>query len=75
MTQNRTQETVADMRDLLQRLSKLEELSASSPAHGLSETGRHILTRQAGLRGSEISLKKTRLLRWSDWMGLAPEVE
>ncbi|KAI3332482.1 hypothetical protein HD806DRAFT_480732 [Xylariaceae sp. AK1471] len=68
-----TQETVPDLRDLLQRVRKLEELSPSSSVHGLSETGRHILTRQAGLRDSEISLKKTRLLRWSDWMGMAPE--
>ncbi|KAI0903382.1 hypothetical protein F4823DRAFT_618764 [Ustulina deusta] len=73
LSSTRTQETALDFRDLGQRVRKLEELSVSSPVHGLSETGRHILTRQAGLRDTEISLKKTRLLRWSDWMGTAPE--
>ena len=63
----------SDLRDLRQRVCNLEELSASSPVNGLSETGRHILARQAGLRNSEIMLKKTRLLRWSDWMGTSPE--
>ncbi|KAI1426390.1 hypothetical protein F5Y12DRAFT_279311 [Xylaria sp. FL1777] len=69
----RTQEIPSDFRDLRQRVRKLEELSVASPVHGLAETGRHILTRHAGLRDSEITLKKTRLLRWSDWMGTAPE--
>ncbi|KAJ8129598.1 hypothetical protein O1611_g4035 [Lasiodiplodia mahajangana] len=65
----------SDFGDLWQRVQRLEELSASSPVRGLGETGRHILTRQAGLRNAEITLKKTRLLRWSDWMGTAPEFE
>lgn len=67
-------EAVSDFRDLRQRVRKLEALSASSLVHGLGETGRHILTRQAGLRDLETTLKKTRLLRWSDWMATAPEV-
>lgn len=62
------------LQDIAQRLRKLEEASQASPIHSLSETGRHILTRQAGIGDSEICLKKTRLLRWSDWMGVAPEV-
>ncbi|KAI0477969.1 hypothetical protein F4859DRAFT_43831 [Xylaria cf. heliscus] len=70
-----TQETTPDFRDLQQRIRRLEESSTSSPARGLAETGRHILARQAGLRDSEITLKKTRLLRWSDWMGIAPEFQ
>ncbi|KAJ2978612.1 hypothetical protein NUW58_g7443 [Xylaria curta] len=64
-----------DIRDLRQRVRKLEETSVSNPIRALAETGRHILTRQAGLRESEITLKKTRLLRWSDWMGMAPEFQ
>ncbi|KAI0449988.1 hypothetical protein F5B21DRAFT_492670 [Xylaria acuta] len=71
----RTQETASDFRDLQQRVRRLEESSVSNPARGLAETGRHILARQAGLRDSEIILKKTRLLRWSDWMGVAPEFQ
>ncbi|KAI0423587.1 hypothetical protein F5Y09DRAFT_209519 [Xylaria sp. FL1042] len=70
-----TQETTSDIQDLRQRIRRLEEISVSSPVNGLAETGRHILTRQAGLRDSEIRLKKTRLLRWSDWMGTAPEFQ
>ncbi|KAI1294299.1 hypothetical protein F5Y03DRAFT_387745 [Xylaria venustula] len=73
-----TTTSVSDLRDLRHRVRKLEELSSASNAihHGLAETGRHILTRQAGLRDSaEISLKKSRLLRWSDWMGTAPEFQ
>ncbi|KAI8946843.1 hypothetical protein F4801DRAFT_39738 [Xylaria longipes] len=69
----RTQETASDFRDLQQRVRRLEESSVSNPARGLAETGRHILARHAGLRDSDIILKKTRLLRWSDWMGFAPE--
>ncbi|KAI1739475.1 hypothetical protein F4680DRAFT_137271 [Xylaria scruposa] len=72
---NGTQETTSDFRDLQQRVRRLEESSVSNPARGLAETGRHILARQAGLRDSEITLKKTRLLRWSDWMGIAPEFQ
>lgn len=68
-------EAVSDFQDLRQRVRKLEALSASNLIHGLGETGRHILTRQAGLRDSETTLKKTRLLRWSDWMGTAPEFQ
>ncbi|KAI1172617.1 hypothetical protein F4777DRAFT_497396 [Nemania sp. FL0916] len=71
----RARETASDFRDLRQRVRKLEELSALGPIRGLAETGRHILTRQAGLRDSEIALKKSRLLRWSDWMGIAPEFQ
>ncbi|GAP86258.1 putative C6 zinc finger domain-containing protein [Rosellinia necatrix] len=64
-----------ELQELRQRIRKLEELATSGRVHGLAETGRHILTRQAGLRDSEITLKKTRLLRWSDWMGIAPEFQ
>ncbi|KAI0798329.1 hypothetical protein GGR55DRAFT_672628 [Xylaria sp. FL0064] len=72
---NSTHTQASDFQDLRERMRRLEEISISSPIHGLAETGRHILTRQAGLRDSEISLKKTRLLRWSDWMGTAPEFQ
>ncbi|KAI1323040.1 hypothetical protein F5Y16DRAFT_19883 [Xylariaceae sp. FL0255] len=47
--------------------------SVISPTLGLTQTGRAILASQAGLRKSDILLKKTRILRWSDWMGTAPE--
>lgn len=70
----RAQDAEPDSRDLLQRVRKLEESAASSLIHGLSETGRDILARQFGLPKSQIILNKTRILRWSHWMGTAPEI-
>jgi hypothetical protein len=69
------QEAVPGFQDLRQRVRKLEQLSVLGPVHALAETGRHILTRQIGLQDSEVALKKSRLLRWSDWIGIAPEVD
>ncbi|RSL73040.1 hypothetical protein CEP53_000811 [Fusarium sp. AF-6] len=63
------------LRDLLLRVQKLENSSASNPLRGLSETGRTILARQSGLQNSQVILNKTRILRWSHWMGTAPEFE
>ncbi|OIW29326.1 hypothetical protein CONLIGDRAFT_615196 [Coniochaeta ligniaria NRRL 30616] len=65
--------TEPDLRDLFKRVQKLEESSASNPIHGLSQTGRDILARQCGLQDSQIILNKTRILRWSHWMGTAQE--
>ncbi|KAJ4322873.1 hypothetical protein N0V84_004637 [Fusarium piperis] len=61
--------------DLLLRVQRLEDSSASNPLRGLSETGRTILARQSGLQNSQVILNKTRILRWSHWMGKAPEFE
>lgn len=68
-------EDLPTLQDLLSRLKKLEHASAASPDGGLSETGRHILARQSGLEDSQITLNKTRLLRWSNWVGAAREVQ
>lgn len=72
---NRTQYVEADFRDLLQRVRKLEGSAASSPMYGSSETGRDLLVRQSNLQDAQISVSKTRVLRWSHWMGAAPEVQ
>ena len=73
---NRVQGAGPDLRDLLQRVQKLEQSSASSPIQGLSETGTggNILALQSGLQDAQITLNKTRILRWSHWMGAAQEV-
>jgi hypothetical protein len=71
---NQTPDEGPDFQDLLRRIQKLEESSAPAPVQGLAETSRSILVGQAGLQGSEIMLKKTRIANWSDWMGTAPEV-
>lgn len=60
--------------DLLSREERFNKFSASSPLHGLSETGQEILTSQLGLEKSQIFLNKTRTLRSSHWMGAAKEV-
>ncbi|KAL7621971.1 hypothetical protein AAE478_007472 [Parahypoxylon ruwenzoriense] len=66
-----------NLQDLLQRIQKLEETSKPrlNPIRGLSETGRHILARQTGLQDSEVILNKTRILRWSHWLGTVQEFE
>ncbi|RYP85933.1 hypothetical protein DL769_000870 [Monosporascus sp. CRB-8-3] len=69
---NRVLDAEPDIWDLLQRIQKLEESSASDPMRELSETGR-ILARQFGLQDSQILLNKTRTLRYSHWMGTAKE--
>jgi hypothetical protein len=72
---NQFQTEKPSVQDLLQRIQRLEQTtSAQNPLNGLSETGRDILERQAGLQSSQVVLNKTRILRWSHWMGTAPEV-
>lgn len=61
-------------RDLWRRLQRLERSPASTSVNELSETARDILTRQAGLQGSQIILNKTRILGWSQRMAEAHEV-
>ncbi|OJD34085.1 c6 zinc finger domain-containing protein [Diplodia corticola] len=51
----------------------VQQPTASSPIKALTETGRDILERQSGLQDSQITLNKTRTLRWSNWLGTAPE--
>jgi hypothetical protein len=72
--QNRPQDAESDVEQLIHRVQRLEQASATSPLGGLAETGRDILEKQAGLKDSQIVLNKTRILRWSHWMGTAQEV-
>ncbi|KAF2475088.1 uncharacterized protein BDR25DRAFT_253900 [Lindgomyces ingoldianus] len=72
-SRDRALDTEPDLRDVLRRIQKLEESSASGPIRVLSENGRDILARQSGLQNSQIVLNKTRILRWSHWMGTAQE--
>ena len=69
-----TQDAEPDLRDLLQRIQKLEESSSSSPTRDLSQNGRDLLARQSGLKDSQVILNKTRILRWTHWLGTAEEV-
>ncbi|KAI1815826.1 hypothetical protein GGS20DRAFT_575910 [Poronia punctata] len=63
----------ATIRKAAERSEHRDESTKPDPLRSISETGQSILARQAGLGDSDITLKKTRLLRWSDWMGGAPE--
>ena len=63
-----------DLRHQLQRAQRVENGSVSSPLQGLDETGWQILKRQAGVKEKEVVLNKVRIPKWSEWMGIAPEV-
>lgn len=73
---NPPKDTEPDLRQIFQRLQKLEASASSvpSPIHDLAETGRDILARQTGLNDSQVILNKTRMLGWSHLMGIAQEV-
>lgn len=64
----------SDLHNSFQRIQMVDDSSAPSPIHGLTETSRDLLAQAAGLQGSEIIMKKTRIFQWSDWMGTAKEV-
>lgn len=66
--------TQSTLQDLLKRVQTLES-SASSFNHRQSETGQEILERQPGIQDSQVILKKTRVLKWSDWIGQTEEFE
>ncbi|RDL37480.1 Uncharacterized protein BP5553_04913 [Venustampulla echinocandica] len=73
---SRAQATEQDIRELIQRVQRLEESSVSSPVNGVhrpSETNRDIPARQSGLEESHIIFKKTRVSEWGNWLGMAPE--
>lgn len=72
--QNEDGDVQASLQSLMQRVRKLEQSSAGDPAHALSETTQDIIASRSGLGGSRTMLDKSRMLRWSHWMGTAPEV-
>ena len=72
---NRAQDVESDIRDLLQRVQKLEGSSASSPNRALSKTGRDICERPSGPHESEIVLDKSRSLGRSHPIKMPQEVQ
>ncbi|CAG8250370.1 unnamed protein product [Penicillium salamii] len=60
--------------DLLSRVEALEKSSLQKPAGSLSETNRSCLQRPSHIESSEWIFSKTRIMRWSLWMGTAKEV-
>ncbi|KAJ9642687.1 hypothetical protein H2204_002335 [Knufia peltigerae] len=63
----------AGLQSLLQRIRKLEQASTIGSAHALSETAQDIIASRSGLSESQTILDKSRMLRWSHWLGTAPE--
>ena len=61
--------------DLLERLRSLEASSISGSIRGRSfDTSREIGVRQCGLQGDQVVFDKTRMLRYSHWLGVNKEV-
>ncbi|TVY86543.1 Transcription factor, partial [Lachnellula willkommii] len=61
----RAEDPEPDLRDLLQRVQRLEASSTSFPNGGTSETGPDLVARQSKLQDAQISVNKTRVIRWS----------
>lgn len=53
---------------------ELQDLRGRVPVHDLSQAGRDMLTGEPGLPDARIILNKTRIMRWSHWVGIAKEV-
>lgn len=68
------QSSELSLADLLNRIQSLEQSLAQKPADDLSETTRAILDRPSRIESSEWIFSKTRIMRWSLWMGTAKEV-
>ncbi|KAH0420806.1 C6 zinc finger domain-containing protein [Colletotrichum camelliae] len=73
--QNRTSEEEPDLQDLLRRLQRLERDSTGPNNLSSSGLARNVLSSHSGPQDSQVVLKKTRLWRWSDWMGEAEEFD
>ncbi|KAI0159575.1 hypothetical protein GGR57DRAFT_499901 [Xylariaceae sp. FL1272] len=63
----------ASLQDLYKRVQRLEEKPALPNIPELAKPARGIMESRAGLAVSQIMLKKTRLLKCSEWMGTSPE--
>lgn len=59
---------------ILSRIETLERSSTDKPTFGLSETNQATFGRPPHIESSEWIFSKTRIMRWSLWMGKAKEV-
>ncbi|KAK2776999.1 C6 zinc finger domain-containing protein [Colletotrichum kahawae] len=73
--QNHSSETEPDLQDLLRRLQRLERDSTGPNNLDSSGLARNLLSSHSGPQDSQVVLKKSRLWRWSDWMGEAEEFD
>ncbi|TFB00258.1 hypothetical protein CCMA1212_007629 [Trichoderma ghanense] len=70
---NRSRPVDPELRDLRGRVHRLERSMIHVPVHDLSQADRDMLAGEAGLPDARIILNKTRIMRWSHWVGIAKE--
>ncbi|KAL7911584.1 hypothetical protein GGI35DRAFT_294069 [Trichoderma velutinum] len=58
---------------LRERVRSLERSLVHVPVHDLSQVGRDVLAGESGMPDAHIILNKTRIMRWSHWVGIVKE--
>ncbi|KAL7807267.1 hypothetical protein V8C26DRAFT_439420 [Trichoderma gracile] len=64
----------SEPQDLRGRVQRLERSLVHVPVNDMSQAGRDMLAGEPGLPDARIILNKTRIMRWSHWVGIAKEV-
>ncbi|PTB66685.1 hypothetical protein BBK36DRAFT_1198111 [Trichoderma citrinoviride] len=70
---NRPRPVDPELNDLRGRVQRLERSLVHVPVHDLTQAGRDVLAGESGLPDARIILNKTRIMRWSHWVGIAKE--
>ncbi|KAH0526900.1 hypothetical protein TsFJ059_010170 [Trichoderma semiorbis] len=64
-----------ELHHLRERVRRLERSLVHVPVHDISQAGRDVLAGESGMPDAQIILNKTRIMRWSHWVGIAKEFE
>lgn len=64
-----------ELHHLRERVRRLERSLVHVPVHDISQAGRDVLAGESGMPDAQIILNKTRIMRWSHWVGIAKEVQ
>ncbi|KAM6485734.1 hypothetical protein HDV62DRAFT_259333 [Trichoderma sp. SZMC 28011] len=64
-----------ELHHLRERVRRLERSLVHVPVHDISQAGRDVLAGESGQPDAQIILNKTRIMRWSHWVGIAKEFE
>ncbi|KAL7942712.1 hypothetical protein V8C42DRAFT_331694 [Trichoderma barbatum] len=70
---NRPRLVDPELHHLRERVQRLERSLVHVPVHELSQAGRDVLAGESGLPEARIFLNKTRIMRWSHWVGISRE--
>ncbi|KAL7932882.1 hypothetical protein V8C35DRAFT_328124 [Trichoderma chlorosporum] len=70
---NRPQFVDPELHYLRERVQRLERSLVRVPVQDLSQTGRDVLAGESGMPDARIILNKTRIMRWSHWVGIVKE--